>query len=60
MEGAWVSDLGSSQVQPTLGPTPAPPLVSSMALCSHARLLALVFTSVQGDSSQHTQKWKKE
>ena len=47
-------------IQPTLGPTPAPPLVSSMSLCSHPRLLALVFTSVQGDSSQHTQMWKKE
>lgn len=47
-------------IQPALGPTPAPPLISSMSLCSHPRLLALVFASVQGDSSQHAQMWRKE
>ena len=49
-----------SGVQPALGPTPAPPLTSSMSLGNHARLLALVFASVQGDSNQHAQMWMKE
>ena len=47
-------------IQPALGPTPAPPLISSLSLGNHSRLLALVFASVQGDSNQHAQMRRKE